>query len=75
MATKAKRWPNNAEFARVESIALATKGLLSCRKIIEDGRADALTTARAAKALDSLHRIRSLLQSVGPRVEVDERSE
>ena len=60
--TGRKRWPNEAEWAREESIAAARKGLAAARKVPREGTA----AAALVDLVDTLHEIIHILTSVGP---------
>lgn len=63
--TERKRWPNHAEWARTESIALANRGLASAQPLIGSDQIDVVR--RAAIISDTLTRIIIILATVGPQ--------
>jgi len=67
--TDPKRWPNNAEWARQDSIALAENALDELRDILH--KTESLSSMgivlRTARAMDHLQEIIRKLQEVGPR--------
>jgi hypothetical protein len=67
--TERKRWPNHAEWARTESIALAHRGIMTVSPLINHSEIDVVR--RAATSLDCLNRIIITLVAVGPQVEKD----
>lgn len=66
--TQRKRWPNNAEAARMEALANARKGLNVISPAL-DRINDPESLKVVAVANDCLHRIVAELISVGPNAE------
>jgi len=66
--TTRKRWPNNAENARIEALANARKGLNVISPAL-DRLQDPESLRVVAVANDCLHRIVTELISVGPTAE------
>lgn len=71
MATPRKRWPNHAEWARMDCIALAEQGLAALVPVIESELSAAEIVKRTARAILVMKDIRERLCSV--RGENDER--
>ncbi len=59
--TERKRWPNEAENARLESIAQARRGVAAVRRAAQSSAPAALVDV-----VDALHTIIENLTSVGP---------
>jgi hypothetical protein len=68
MATPPKRWPNNAEWARLDSIHLANQGRKDLLNAL-DGIDNPVILRRIAKAIDTFTEIETKLISVGPKNE------
>lgn len=66
MTTPMKRWPNNAEWARCDCIALAGRGRATLIEMLDDVN-DPAILRRMAKAIDMLREIESKLRAVGPQ--------
>lgn len=62
--TERKRWPNEAENARVESIVAAREGLQAAREL---ARRPEVQGARLAEIVDQFHKIIESLMMVGPQ--------
>lgn len=68
MATTRKRWPNYAEQARLDAIALTMRSLQQLRPILADERlTQADVVRRVGAATDSIHEVANQLRAVGPR--------
>ena len=69
--TKAKRWPTNAEWARLDGIALAEQGADIVRPLRD--RCEEMSSLeivrRSGQAIDNYQRIAKLLRAVGPNHE------
>jgi hypothetical protein len=68
MATPAKRWPNQAEWARCDCIAIAQRGRQSLAEILENVN-DPVLLRRIGKAINAFSEIEIKLRSVGPKGE------
>ncbi len=71
MATPPKRWPNNADQARMDCIACARHG----RKMLLDeldNETNPTILRQMAKALEDFRKIETSLLSVGPKAEKGE---
>jgi hypothetical protein len=68
MATPAKKWPHNADWARLDSIAAARKGRQMLSDCLEETNDPALLR-RMARAIEAFREIESKLLSVGPKGE------
>ena len=66
--TTRKRWPNEAENSRMESIAAARNGLQAARKVAK-GQVEGLV-----EVIDQFHKIIENLMAVGPRAEIASQS-
>ena len=74
--TPPKRWPNSADYARTESIALARKCLLQMepmKSALDEGEivSSYELSRRMGTMSDNLHRMIELLSSVGPQNFID----
>jgi hypothetical protein len=67
VATPAKRWPTNAEWARMDCITLARQGR---KRLLEELERvdDPALLRRMAKAIESFREIESKLTAVGPKM-------
>lgn len=64
--TRARGWPNQAEWARADAIAYATDGLQALETIISGRCNDKDLYKQVAVAQSALHKIRYGLSTVGP---------
>ncbi len=67
--TPRKRWPNEAEIARIESLAAAHKGLEIIRPVLRTAQPPEIIRS-AGLAAEEFYRIIENLQAVGPRTEI-----
>jgi hypothetical protein len=70
MATPAKRWPTNAEWARTDAISLARRGR---RALVEelDHVSDVGLLRAMARTIEVFNEIERALSEVGPAAEKD----
>jgi hypothetical protein len=70
MATPRKKWPHEAEWARSDSIAAATRGRESLVEGLETVH-DPATLRRMGKAINAFSEIEIKLRAVGPKTETN----
>jgi hypothetical protein len=71
VATKAKRWPNNADWARLDCISLARQSRRLLTETLDDVDNPELLR-RMARVMEALREIEIKLNSVGSRSENNE---
>lgn len=66
MATPKKKWPHEADWARVDSIALARTGRTLLVEMVDEVN-DATVLRRIVRAVDIYREIEAKLQAVGAK--------
>lgn len=68
--TVPRRWPNNAEDARIDSIALCEKAVGILKESCDRDLSDMDILRRLIKVVDLLRQTQAILRSVGPRAPI-----
>lgn len=67
MATPAKRWPTNAEWARMDAMCAGEKSVAALSPILDGNMSWQEVYRRVGQALNESNRVVITLRDVGPR--------